>query len=160
MFSNQLCKAPHGRNFIRPIFWGSGFGRTDFWRMFFFWAAGFSRGFSRWTFSPHFCGRKCPEKSSRKILLQNLYSKNPPTHFCRLAGQSGGGGWGCMKFSPVRPSWSPILRSTLKVPQIQANPLAMPESDSRRLRSHRICAQTLVGIGEGGQIHRVVNGFR
>ena len=38
-------------------------------------------------FSPHFCGKKCPEKTSRKIprkILQNLYSKNPPTHFCRL----------------------------------------------------------------------------
>ena len=43
-------------------------------------------------FSPHFCGKKCPEKSSRKIpekILQNLYDKNPPTHFCRLAGANG-----------------------------------------------------------------------
>ena len=45
-----------------------------------FWAAGFFRGFSRRIFSPHFCGKKCPEKSSRKIpgkILQSLYNKNP-----------------------------------------------------------------------------------
>ena len=62
---------------------GPAFGRTDF----YFRAAGFFRGFSRRIFSPHFCGKKCPEKSSRKIpgkILQNLYYKNPPTHFCRL----------------------------------------------------------------------------
>ena len=48
----------------------------------------FSRIFSPDFFSS-FCGKKCPEKSSRKIpgkILQNLYNKNPPTHFCRLAG--------------------------------------------------------------------------
>ena len=44
-------------------------------------------------FSPDFFSsflrKKCPEKSSRKIpgkILRNLYNKNPPTHFCRLAG--------------------------------------------------------------------------
>ena len=40
----------------------------------------------RFSFS-HFCGKKCPEKSSRRIpgkILQNSCNKNPPTHFCRL----------------------------------------------------------------------------
>ena len=39
-----------------------------------------SRIFSPDFFSHHFCGEKCPEKSSRKIpgkSLQNLYNKNP-----------------------------------------------------------------------------------
>ena len=44
---------------------GSGFGRTDFSRIFVFGPPDF-RGFSRRIFSPHFCGKKCPEKSSRK----------------------------------------------------------------------------------------------
>ena len=64
-------------------------GRTDFSRIFIFGPPNFFRGFSRRIFSPHFFGKKCPEKSSRKIpgkTLQNLYNKNPPTHFCRLAG--------------------------------------------------------------------------
>ena len=68
---------------------GSDFGRTDFFADFYFWAAGFFRGFCRQIFSPHFCGKKWPEKLSRKIpakILQNLYNKNPPTHFCRGAG--------------------------------------------------------------------------
>ena len=68
---------------------GPAFGRTDFFADFYFCAAGFFRGFSRRIFSPHFCGKKCPEKSPRKIpgkILQYLYNKNPPTHFCRLAG--------------------------------------------------------------------------
>ena len=67
----------------------AGFRQNGFFADFYFWAAGFFRGFSRRIFSPHFCGKKCPEKSSRKIpgkILQNLYDKNPPTHFCRLAG--------------------------------------------------------------------------
>ena len=71
-------------NFFRVGFWQNGFFAD-----FFFLAAGFFRGFSRRIFSPHFCGKKCPEKSSRKIpekILQNLYNKNPPTHFCRVAG--------------------------------------------------------------------------
>ena len=54
-----------------------GFWQNGFFADFYFWAAGFSRRI----FSPHFCGKKCPEKSSRKIpakILQNLYNKNPP----------------------------------------------------------------------------------
>ena len=65
----------------------AGFRQNGFFADFYFWAAGFFRGFCRWIFSPHFCGKKCPEKSSRKIpgkILQNLNNKNPPTHFCRL----------------------------------------------------------------------------
>ena len=52
--------------------------QNGFFADFYFWAAGFFRGFSRRIFSPHFCGKKCPEKSSRKIpgkILQNLYNK-------------------------------------------------------------------------------------
>ena len=69
------------------VFLRAGFRQNGFLADFYFWAAGFFRGFSRRIFSPHFCGKKCPEKSSRKIpgkILQNLYNKNPPTHFCRL----------------------------------------------------------------------------
>ena len=54
--------------------------QNGFFADFYFWAAGFFRGFCRRIFSPHFCGKKCPEKSSRKIpgkILQNLYNKNP-----------------------------------------------------------------------------------
>ena len=68
---------------------GPAFGRTDFSRISIFQPPDFFRGFSRRIFSPHFCGKKCPEKFSRKIpgkILHNLYNKNPPTHFCRLAG--------------------------------------------------------------------------
>ena len=64
-------------NLLGLFFWHNGlfsrifiFGPPDF---FFF-------GFSRRSFSPHFCGKKWPEKSSRKIpgkILQNLYNKNP-----------------------------------------------------------------------------------
>ena len=63
-----------------------GFWQNGFFADFYFWAAGFFRGFSRRIFS-HFCGKKCPEKSSRKIpgkILQNLHNKTP-THFCRGA---------------------------------------------------------------------------
>ena len=66
----------------------AGFRQNGFFADFYFWAAGFFRGFSRRIFSPHFCGKKCPEKSSRKIpgkILQILYNKNPPTHFCRIS---------------------------------------------------------------------------
>ena len=76
-------KTKKARNF-RVGFWQNGFFAD-----FYFWAAGFFCGFSRRIFSPHFCGKKCPEKSSRKIpakILQDLYNKNPPTHFCRMAG--------------------------------------------------------------------------
>ena len=51
---------------------------------FYFWAAGFFRGFCRRIFASHFCGKKSPEKSSGKIpgkILQNLYNKNPPDTF-------------------------------------------------------------------------------
>ena len=68
----------------------AGFRQNGFFADFYFWAAGFFRGFSRRIFSPHFCGKKCPEKSSRKIpgkILQNLYNKNLSTHFCRLPRQ-------------------------------------------------------------------------
>ena len=44
-----------------------GFWQNGFFADFYFWAAEFFRGFSRRIFSPHFCGKKCPEKSSRKI---------------------------------------------------------------------------------------------
>ena len=53
---------------------------SDFSRNFIFGPPDFFRGFCRRIFSPHFCGKKCPEKSSRKIpgkILQNLYNKNP-----------------------------------------------------------------------------------
>ena len=65
----------------------AGFRQNGFFADFYFWATGFFRGFSRRILSPHFCGKKCPEKSSRKIpgkILQKVYNKNPPTHFCRL----------------------------------------------------------------------------
>ena len=61
-----------------------------------FWQNGFFRGFlflGRRIFSrilspdfSHFCGKKCPEKSSRKIpgkILQNLYNKIPDTFLQR-----------------------------------------------------------------------------
>ena len=63
------------------IFLRAGSRQNGFFADFYFWAAGFFRGFCRRIFSPHFCGKKCPEKSSRKIpgkILQNLYYKNPP----------------------------------------------------------------------------------
>ena len=65
------------------VFWALfrvGFWQNGFFVDFYFCAAGFFRGFCRRIFSPHFCGKKCPEKSSRKIpgkILQNLYNKNP-----------------------------------------------------------------------------------
>ena len=76
---------PHTRSFL-----GSGFGRTDFSRIFIFGPLDFFADFLAGLLSPQFFGKKCPEKkTSRKIpakILQNLYNKNPPTHFCRLAG--------------------------------------------------------------------------
>ena len=81
-FSTPVFGADVEGRFVR-----AGFRQNGFFADFYFWAAGFFRGFSRRIFSPHFCGKKCPEKSSRKIpgkILQNLYNKNPPTHFCRL----------------------------------------------------------------------------
>ena len=70
------------------VFVRAGFRQNGFFADFYFWAAGFFRGFSRRIFSPHFCGKKCPEKSSRKIpgkILQNLYNKNPSNTFLQIA---------------------------------------------------------------------------
>ena len=70
----------------RNNFLGSDFGRADFSRIFIFGPPDFFADFLAGFFSPHFCGKKCEEKSSRKIpgkILQHLYNKNPPTHFCR-----------------------------------------------------------------------------
>ena len=67
---------------------GSIFGRTDFLRIFIFGPPDFFADFVAGFFLLTFVGKKCPEKSSRKIpgkMLENLYNKNPPTHFCRLA---------------------------------------------------------------------------
>ena len=67
--------------FVRVGFWQNGFFAD-----FYFWAAGFFRGFCRRMFSPHFCGEKCPEKSSRKIpdkILKMLYNKIPDTFLQR-----------------------------------------------------------------------------
>ena len=53
----QTYRGERGRKLLGPAF-----GRT---------------GFSRRIFSPHFCGKKCPEKSSRKIpgkILQHIYT--------------------------------------------------------------------------------------
>ena len=51
----------------------AGFRQNGFFADFYFWAAGFFRGFSRRIFSPHFCGEKVP----RKILQENP-RQNPP----------------------------------------------------------------------------------
>ena len=65
----------------------AGFRQNGFFRGFFFLSRRiFSRIFSPDFFSS-FLWEKIPRKSSRKIpgkILQNLYDKNPPTHFCRL----------------------------------------------------------------------------
>ena len=70
----------------RYNFLGSAFGKTDFLQIFifrppfYFRAAGFFRRFCRRIYSPHFCGKKCPKRSSRKIpgkILQNLHNQNP-----------------------------------------------------------------------------------
>ena len=70
------------------LFFGSGFGRTDFSRIFIFWAAGFFADFLAGFFLLIFVGERAqknpPGKSPRNPL--NLYNKNPLTHFCRLAG--------------------------------------------------------------------------
>ena len=57
-----------------------GFWQNRFFADFCFWAAGFFRGICHRFFSPHFCGNKRSEKSSRKIpdkTPQNLHHKNP-----------------------------------------------------------------------------------
>ena len=66
-----------------------GFWQNGFFADVYFWAAGFFGGFCRRIFSPHFCEKKCPEKSSRKIpgkILQKFIQQKSPTHFCRGAG--------------------------------------------------------------------------
>ena len=62
-------------------------GRRFFTDFFTFCPTGLFHGFCRRIFS-HFCGRKCPEKSSRKIpgkILQNVFQQKSPTIFCRGA---------------------------------------------------------------------------
>ena len=63
-----------------------GFWQNGFFADLYFSGAGVFRGFSRRIFSPHFCGNKCPERSSRKIpgkILQKLYNKIPDTFLQR-----------------------------------------------------------------------------
>ena len=43
-----------------------GFWQNGFFADFYFWAAGFFRGFSRRIFFPHFCGKKCPKNPPGK----------------------------------------------------------------------------------------------
>ena len=75
--------------FIQYRFVRVGFWQNGFFRGFLFLARRiFSRILSPDFFS-FFYGKKCPEKSSRKIpgkILQNLHNKKSPTHFCRGAG--------------------------------------------------------------------------
>ena len=67
-FSLLFWAFSFSKDFIRVGFWQNGFFAD-----FYFWAAGFFRGFSRRIFSPHFCGKsaqknppgKSPRKSSR-----------------------------------------------------------------------------------------------
>ena len=73
--------------FLRVGFWQNGF-LADFNVR----AAGFCRGVVAGFFS-HFCGQKCPEKSSRKIpdkILQILYNKNPRQFSAEGPGQDFG----------------------------------------------------------------------
>ena len=61
--------------YVRVGFWQNGFFAD-----FYFWAAGFLRGFCRRIFSLHFCGEKVPRKILQEIpgkILQILYDKNP-----------------------------------------------------------------------------------
>ena len=79
--SEKLEKAVTQERKISPKrkFLGSVPGRTDFSRIFIFVPPDFFADLVAGFFS-HFCGKKCPEKSSRKIpgkILQNLYNKNP-----------------------------------------------------------------------------------
>ena len=58
------------------------FGRTDFSRISIFGPTFFLGGICRRIFSPLFCHRKVPRKSSSNIpnkILQNLYNKIPET---------------------------------------------------------------------------------
>ena len=106
--------------YVRVGSWQNGFFAD-----FYFWAAGFFRGFCRRIFSPHFCGKKCPEKSSRKIpgkILQILYNKNPPTHFCRLAGA---------KYVLISCLFSSFQRTYIELPKIcaRACPTGTPATE-------------------------------
>ena len=67
-------------NFHGATFLGSVFGRPDFSRNFIFGPPDFCADFVAGFYFSHFCGKKCPEESSRKILgkiLQNVHNKNP-----------------------------------------------------------------------------------
>ena len=63
-----LCAKCRRAGIIRVGFWQNGFFAD-----FYFWVAGFFRGFSRRIFSPHFVWEKVP----RKILQENP-RENPP----------------------------------------------------------------------------------
>ena len=68
---------------------GSVFGRTDFPRIFVFGPPDFSADFAAGFCLLIFVGKKCPEKSSRKIPRQNppkFTQQESPTYFCRGAG--------------------------------------------------------------------------
>ena len=107
-----------GASYIRVGFWQNGFFAD-----FYFWAAGFFRGFCRRIFSPHFCGEKVP----RKILQENPRQNPPkfiqqksPTHFCRGAGPTYIGApcstacMGC--FQGIKPSWTAqVVQSSTSV---------------------------------------------
>ena len=77
----------HGE--IRMSLFRVGFWQNGFFADFYFWAAGFFRGFCRRIFFPSFLWRKV----HRKILQENPRQNPPkfiqqksPTHFCRGAG--------------------------------------------------------------------------
>ena len=84
----SCCKQPGGLRVFKKIrskqklgaFFRVGFWQNGFFADFYFWAAGFFRGFSPRIFFFSFLWEKCPEKSSRKIpgkILQNLCNKSP-----------------------------------------------------------------------------------
>ena len=65
---------------VALCFLGSVFGRTDFSRIFVFGPPDFLADFVAGFFLLIFCGKKCLEKSSRKIpgkIRQSLHNKNP-----------------------------------------------------------------------------------
>ena len=70
-----------------------GFWQNGFFADFHFWAAGIFRGFCCRIFSPHFCGKKCPEnpQENPRQYPPKLIQQKSPTHFCRGAGPSLGG---------------------------------------------------------------------
>ena len=106
----ESCVANGPRNVKNTL--GSVFGRTDFTLIFIFGPLDFFRGFCRLIFSTHFCGKKCPEKSSRKIpgkILQNFHNKNPRHTSAEGLGQQ----------SPFFPPLLPVgsQASVLKLPK-------------------------------------------